>query len=68
MDKNFKDLTILRKSRILLIERCCENLEVFIRDDKIEFCFTRRINDFIKESKAITLDLKKDNYLSFTID
>lgn len=68
MDKKYKNIHIQRKGMDIYVQRMARNVNVYTYEDSIDITFKYEINENVLIESRITLDLREDNYLGFTID
>lgn len=68
MDKKYKDIHIKRKGIDIYVQRMAQDVRIYTYEDSIDILFKFQINENVLIESRITLNLKKDNYLGFTID
>jgi len=68
MDKKYKDIHITRKGIDIYVQRKAQNVFVYTYDDSVDITFKYEINENVLIESRLTLNLREDNYLGFTID
>lgn len=68
MDKKYKDIHIKRKGIDIYVQRMAQDVRIYTYKDSIDITFKFEINENVLIESRISLDLKEDNYLGFTID
>lgn len=68
MDKKYKDIHITRKGLDIYVQRQAQNVQVYMYKESIDITFKYEINENVLIESRITLNLREDNYLGFTID